>query len=496
MKIVIALMQHETNTFSPLPTPYKAFAGPTGLSAPAIGPQAAAIFKNSGTAFGAFIELAEKAGAEIDTPIAALAMPSGPVFDDAYEQMANRICDAVSKGCDAVMLDLHGAMVTQSLDDGEGELLWRIRQINPTIPIAVSLDFHANITAKMVSNATVMTGYCTYPHIDVKETGMRAGRLLLRTLTGDIRPRLHWGKLPLMSHTLKPTTTEQPMKDIMDMAIAAERDGVVHSASVFGGFPLSDIEHVGFSVVITSDDSQNRSGKLLCRLLEMGWERRQDFVYETEPISHAIAKAKALDDDGPVVIVDEGDNCFSGGGVDNMAVIKEILHQKLENVVTGPIWDPEALTTMTEAGIGATVTLPVGGKTDSPAIGLAGEPLTLTGKVKLVTDGRFEMDGFPIDLGGSAVLDTGRLELVVCGQRWEPGELACIAHTGIDLGRKNYIVLKSRQHFKIGFASIAKHMIIVSGPGVCSSDYRQFPFKHLKRPIYPLDKDTRWSYKT
>ncbi len=158
MKIVVALIQHETNTFSSLPTPYEAFAGTTGLSCPPSGDQAAAAYGKTDMAFGAFLELGETEGAEIVIPTAACAEPSGPVSNEAFERIADRVCEGVADGCDAVMLDLHGAMVTESLDDGEGELLRRIRQIKPRIPIAVALDFHANLTGEMVANSTIITG--------------------------------------------------------------------------------------------------------------------------------------------------------------------------------------------------------------------------------------------------------------------------------------------------------------------------------------------------
>jgi microcystin degradation protein MlrC len=499
MKIIAALFQHETNTFSSLPTPYEAFAGSTGLTVPPSGDEAVEIYGQADMAFAGFLEVGQKADAEIVIPIAAYAEPSGPVSDQAFERVADRICEAVTGGCDAVMLDLHGAMVTESFNDGEGELLRRIRRIAPDTPVAVALDFHANLTSEMVTHATVITGYCTYPHVDMRETGLRAGRILLRTLKGETCPRMLWGSVPVLSHMLKQTPARQPMQDIMDLALAAERSGRVHTASVFGGFPLADIPHVGLSAVITAEKDEGGAEELIRRILETAWERRADFVFNTEPVDRSVARAKALPD-GPVILVDEGDNCGAGGGVDDMTVIAEVLRQGLTNVAAGPIWDPEALAAMAEAGIGAGVTLPVGGKTDSPSIGRKGEPLVLSGTVRNITDGRFRiegpmMTGLEIDLKGSAVLDTGAMELVVSGERCEPFDLTFLSHARVDPRSKNYVVLKSRQHFRAGFEPIARHIIIVSGPGVCSSDYGQFPFRNLPRPIYPLDPDMTWSYK-
>ena len=186
MKLVIAQMKHETNTYSPVPTPLARFA--TGGGVPPEGAAAVAAYRGTGAALAAFIDLAEAAGAEYTVPIAAAAWPSGPVDDAAFEHIASRICNAVAHGCDAVLLDLHGAMVTQSFDDGEGELLRRIRAIAPAVPIAVALDMHTNLYDAMGASATVMAGYQTYPHIDMYETGLRAGRAVLALLAGQATP--------------------------------------------------------------------------------------------------------------------------------------------------------------------------------------------------------------------------------------------------------------------------------------------------------------------
>jgi microcystin degradation protein MlrC len=497
VKFVVAMMEHETNTFSSLPTPFEAFAGPTGLPEPPSGQAAIETWGGADMGFSAFLALAREEGAEIDVPIAAYAEPSGPVADAAFERIAGQICAAVAKGCDAVLLDLHGAMVTESRDDGEGALLARIRQVAPQVPIAVSLDFHTNLTAEMVANATVITGYCTYPHVDMPETARRAGRTLLRALRGEVRPRMVWGALPLLTHMIRQTPAKQPMKDVMDLALAAEGAGGVLNASVFGGFPLADIPHAALSALIVGEEGDAAAEALLQEILALAWERRPDFIFETEPVARTIERAKALTD-GPVILADEGDNCGAGGSMDDMTVIAEILRQGLSDVAAGPIWDPQALAIMREAGVGAEVTVAVGGRTDSPAISLKGRPLTLSGTVRNVTDGRFRiegpmMTGFEVDLGGSAVLDTGPVQVLVSGERAEPFDLTFMTHAGIDPRAKTYVVVKSRQHFRAGFEPIARHILMVSGPGVCGSDYGQFPFRKLTRPIYPLDPETAYS---
>src|SRR3979490_772917 len=199
------MMMHETNTFSPLPTPIDSFSRAGALGGPAAIKEA----EGTNTSLGGFIEVARKAGAEFTVPMAASAPPSGLVTKAAYEQMTTAIVEEIKKGCDAVLLALHGAMVVEHYDDGEGELLARIRKIAPDVPIAVALDFHTQMTDAMIRGATIVTGYRTYPHIDMADTARRAGRTLMRTLAGEVVPKMGWGKRPIMTSSLVPTPSRE-----------------------------------------------------------------------------------------------------------------------------------------------------------------------------------------------------------------------------------------------------------------------------------------------
>ena len=493
MKFVVAMMKHETNSFSPLATPLSSFGRTGGQIGPMYGKQVVDVYEGTNNPIAAFLELAREDGAEVITPIAGEAWPGGPVCDEAHETFVQAICDAVTPGCDALLLDLHGAMVTESFDDGEGELLKRVRAVAPELPIAVALDFHANLSAETVDNATVITGYRTYPHIDMYETGLRASRTLLRALKGEIIPCIQWGSLPMLTHMLCQAPSRQPMKDVMDMAIAAEEKGHVLNASVFGGFPLADHPHVGVSAVVVGDGRVMHKSELKEALLGLAWSRRADFVYSLEPMDVSIARAKTLSD-GPIVLVEHGDNCGAGGNQDVMATIQEIMRQGLTDVAVSPIWDPASVSQMIDTGKGNEITLDLGGKTDMPAINLNGQPLNVTGRIKEITDGRFTvtgpmMTGMRINLGRTVVLDCGGIEIMVSEERMEPFDLGVFRHAGIEPTERKYLVVKSRQHFRAAFEPIAKHIVEVAGPGVCSSDYDLFPFEKLRRPIYPLDSD-------
>ncbi|NUO85806.1 MAG: M81 family metallopeptidase [Cupriavidus sp.] len=494
MRFVIALMRHETNTFSPITTPLSAFnRGST--DGPLYGADAVRACQGTNSAAAAFIDIARRQGDEFVMPLMANAVPSGMVTAEAFESMAATIVEAVRAGCDAVMLDLHGAMVAEGYPDAEGELLARIRAVAPETPIAVSLDFHANFSAALVDNATVIAGYCTYPHVDVYETGVRAARTLMAALRGEAQPVLLWRTLPMLTHMLRQTPRAQPMKDIMERAMTAERDGEVLNASVFGGFPLADIPHTGLAVVIVAEATRIEAGRrLLDELCGMAWERRADFVFPIEPMAQSIARAKTLTQ-GPVVLVDHGDNCGAGGPTDEMTVLGEVLRQGLEGVVAGPFWDPRAVVELIAAGVGQSVTLDVGGKTDMPALDLKGRPLRLTGRVQCITDGNYQVTGpmftgMKLSLGRTVVLDVAGTLVVICEKPQEPFDTGVFTHAGIDLSRRKYILIKSRQHFRAGFEPIASEIVLVAGPGVCSSDYSQFPFRNLRRPIYPLEAHT------
>lgn len=490
MRFVLARVQHETNTFSPVPTPLGAFAAPL-QSEYMSGDAAVHTFTGTNTALAGFINFAQELGAEVELPVAANAAPSGPVEDDAFDHMTEDLCNSVQGGCDAILLDLHGAMVTRSHSDGEAELLRRLRGLAPEIPIAVSLDFHANLSSGLVEHATVIAGYRTYPHVDMYETATRVTRMLEPVLKGAKPPRMVWGKCPMLTHTLRQSPADQPMKQIMDRAIeASERDSII-DVSVFGGFPLADIPHVGLAALVVEKPGYDTATELVENLLEMSWARRAEFVYRVEPVSVSLEQASRLEG-GPIVLVDHGDNVNSGGTQDVMATIAQALDQGLDDMAVGPIWDPAAVQTMIAAGVGESVNLDLGGKTDMPALGLEGKPLALQGTVRNITNGCYEvtcpmLTGVTLDHGPSAVLDIGPAEILVCSKRVEPFDLGVFRHAGIEPTEKHYLLIKSRQNFRAGFEPIAAHTVFLAGPGVASSDYSLFRFANVPRPLYPLD---------
>ena len=488
-RVVAAMMEHETNTFSPVPTPLGRFGSPEVPT----GKDVYRLFKGTGTGLGAFLDIAQSEDMEIVTPIAGHAAPSGPVEAQAYQTMCDAICEAITKGCDVCFLDLHGAMVTQTTVDGEGTLLKRIRQIAPDLPIAVSLDLHANMTEDIVGNCTVLVGYKTYPHIDMYEAGEHAGRIMVRALKGEINPVMAWGNRPILAQTLRMGHEDKPMGPLIETARAQEQAGLL-AASVFGGFPLADFWHAGLSVVTVADGDRTRAESACERLLDDAWEQREEFVFDSEPLSETVAQAKNLTQ-GPIILLDHADNSASGGTQDTVAVLREVIDQGLEDVAMFGICDPQAVEEMVSAGVGNTLTVALGGKVDMPTIGRDGEPLTITGKVRAITDGSFVVTvpmgrGTSTAMGKTAVLDTGAVQIVVISRHTEPYDLGCFRSVGIEPTQKRYLILKSRIHYRAGFRAIAVEEIPCNGVGVTSSDNSLFEFKNVRRPIFPLEPDT------
>ena len=219
MKVGIAMMSHETNTFSPVVTDLKRFSG--GNDTPASGAAALKIYKGTASCLGGYIQVAEANDAEIVMGMAAGAPPSGPVDQEAYEFISSAIIN-LSNDIDALLLDLHGAMVTEEFEDGEGELLSRIRKLRPDLPIAISLDMHANVTKKMVSNCDVLTGYHTYPHIDMDATAIRSAELFFKMLRRETKPTMHWSNVPMLPHVMRQGTDDEPNLSLQKKAIQME----------------------------------------------------------------------------------------------------------------------------------------------------------------------------------------------------------------------------------------------------------------------------------
>jgi microcystin degradation protein MlrC len=303
----------------------------------------------------------------------------------------------------------------------------------------------------------------------------------------------------MLPHVMRQGSDDHPNRDLQARCAAMSAEGAL-AASLFTGFPHADISNAGLSAVVVTDGDRSLAERLRDELLDRAWRDREAFVYRIEPLQQSLTRAKALppptSGEGPIVLLDHYDNCASGGTMDTTIVLGAILREGLDNVAAFAIYDPEAVQQAIAAGIGARLTLSLGGKMKMPAIPGDNPPLTVTGTVKTISNGRFRNKGpmgrgVQTEMGPSVVIDTGKVEIALISRHVEPSDLNCLLSLGIDPMQKRYVMLKSRIHWRAGLGALAKSVVECAGIGVCTSDYSELNFTKVRRPIYPLDLPNR-----
>lgn len=493
-KFIIARFQHETNTFSPIPTPLAAFN-------PLWNKDAFSDQENARTAMGAFIDIAKKSNAEIITPVCAFSNPSATVQASAYQLVCQSILAAIAQGCDAIFLDLHGAMVAEGASDGEGTLLEKIRLIAPNIPIAVALDLHANTTEKMVKHCDVMVSFKTYPHIDMYETGLQAGTLLIDFMEHRIKPYMVYRQLPILSHTLRSNTNEGAMKLVVDAALAMEQIPGVLGTSILAGFSLADFYDAGMSVIVITDQNSPNSELLAEQLVDqlavLITQHAAGFVYESKSTKQALEQAKELaqsEKNSPVLLLDHSDNVMSGGSCDTTDILEAALQFGLSNIAAGPITDPKLVQSLMHLDKNTMVTIELGNKSGWLYCGKTKAPLKLQGQVIAVSDGNIKVvgpifNGSILRMGPSVLFETEQAQIVISSERVEPYDIGVLTQLGIEIQKKSYLLLKSRMYCRPVFVPFCKGLVECDSDqgGPTSSNYDWFKFENIRRPIYPLD---------
>ncbi|PCJ62359.1 MAG: microcystin degradation protein MlrC [Planctomycetota bacterium] len=495
MKIFTSYIDHETNTFSPIETKMDRFS--SGEEFPISGQNALQEFKGTRSILGGFIDAMDNSGHDLIVGINAAAEPSGLVDDDAYQKLSDYLIEHI-KGCDAIMLGLHGAMVTQTYEDGEGFLLERIRKEYPDIPIAISLDMHGNLYQRIIDNCNIISGYQTYPHIDMYDTSKKSGELLIKMLEGKCKPTMTWGNNPMIPHIMRQGSDDSPNKELQELCRKFEKEGAL-AVSVFTGFPHADIHNAGLSVVVVTDNDMKLAEDIKNELLDRAWSEREKFVYKIKPLSESVSEAKdyaeRINDENfrPVLLLDHYDNTASGGTMESTEVLAEIIKQELEDVAFFGFHDPETVQDMIKTGVDNEIEVTLGGKIKIASLEQQTKPIKIKGTIKSITSGRFKITG-PMGkgtwtyMGPSAVLSTDNIDIVIISRHIEPYDLGSFLSMGIDAYTKKFLVLKSRIHYRTCFMPIVSKVFECAGFGVCTSDYSQLTFKNLRRPIYPLDE--------
>ena len=491
--VLSAEFLHETNTFCQLPTTEASFAE-RGL---AWGEQAIAERAGNNTELGGFVEAAQAYGWKLIHVITAHAQPGGPVTRAAFEALTGPIVAAARQHLgqlDGIVLGLHGAMVPDFCDDGEGELLRRLRaQIGMQIPIAITLDPHANVTRAMCDLANIIVSFKTYPHTDMRVAARHAGDILQRTMAGEIRPRTLRVMRPMIEEVNGGRTDIGAMVPRLARASAYEAEPDVFAVSVNGGFPNADIAELGPSILVTAQGDMARHAAFASELADDMWQQRVHRLnqFHTVEQAAAICKAHPQDSAGPIIVADYADNPGGGAYGDSTALLAALLAADVSDACFAPIVDPETVALLQRHRPGDHVRINLGGKTD-PRFG--GEPLDLSATLVSLSDGRFVGSGAMIgglhrSWGPCAVIAVQGIEILVTTIRAQVLDLQQFEAFGIDPRSKRVVGLKSMQHFRAAFEPIAGAVIVCDSGALCTMDYAAMPYTRISRPTFPIDAD-------
>jgi microcystin degradation protein MlrC len=486
--VLTGSISHETNTFSHLRTDLDAFRRGSLL----LGDQVAAGRRGTRGALGATFDAAEKYGWTLRHPVAASANPAGFVTSDAYETLVGLLL-AEAPGIDGALLHLHGAMVSESFEDGEGELLRRLRAIvGPDVPIVVTLDLHGNITELMARSANALIAVRTYPHIDYHERAWQGADLLARAMAGEIRPHTVIARRPMLRGLDGGRTQSGPMRELIDRGEAIEAAGEALVVSVCAGFTAADIHDIGPSVTVTTDGPDPTGAAIAESFMDHAWATRNFVSVRHYSIADAVAHAEAGQNGAaqPLVLADVTDNPGSGHYGDTTDLLRAMVAADLQNAAFYAICDPQAVQDGIALGVGATGPLTLGGRHD-PASG--GGKLTLSGRVVAITDGRFQCFG-PMaggvwrDYGPSLLFRVDGIDIMLITNNSQATDLGQLTSFGVDPTRKATIAVKSNHHFRAAFTPIAREIVTVDGGGLGATILRGGRFKNVRRPIWPLDE--------
>jgi microcystin degradation protein MlrC len=486
-RIAVGGFLHETNTFAPTKATYDDFVHGGGWPAMARGADVLKTMRNINVGLAGFVEQAEANGWELVPTISCGASPSAHVTRDAYERIVKVMVEGIKAAgpLDAVYLDLHGAMVTEHLDDGEGEILSRVRKvIGADLPLVVSLDLHANVTPEMVEHADALIAYRTYPHVDMADTGRAAARHLALLLKTRQKFAKAFRQLPFLIPISWQCTNDQPTRGIYQKLAALESEAV-STLSFAPGFPAADFPHCGPSVFAygrTQADADAAADELA--KLIVGHE--DDFdgrIYTPDDgVRHAMELATRATK--PIVIADTQDNPGAGGDSDTTGMLRALVRNNARKAAIGVICDPQSARAAHAAGVGATVTLALGGKS-----GIAGDaPYKESFVVEQLSDGKFVAPGpyyggRDMDMGPSAALRIGDVRVVVSSHKAQLADQSMYRYVGIEPTAQSILVNKSSVHFRADFEPIAETLLICAAPGAMPADTAALPWTRLRAGI-------------
>ena len=491
-RIAIGGFQHETNTFAPSKADYAAFEAGGGWPGVQYGETIFGAVEGTNIPAAGAIQALRALGHTMVGTAWGAASPSAHVTADAFERIAGELIKNLEKAkpVDGVYLDLHGAMVVETYDDGEGELLRRVREaVGPRVPVVASLDLHANVTRAMVELADGLVAYRTYPHVDMAETGARAARLLHEVLKTGKRPERGFHQLDYLTGIPSQCSFIEPCKSIYEeLGKLEQRHGV--SLSFTPGFPMADFGDCGMAVFGYGSTSA------VDELRGIVADAEKDFAMELHDAPDAVRRAKTRGEAGkPVVMADTQDNPGAGGNGDTTGLLRSLIDQNAQDAVLGMLIDGASAQRAHEAGQGASVVFNLGGKSRIPG----DAPLAGEFTVERLGDGKFTctgpmFKGFRMTLGNMALLRSRAapgVRVVLASRKCQAADQEMFRHVGVEPRKQRIVALKSSVHFRADFEPIAKEVLVVKSPGPALADPAEFKWTKLRkgvrlRPLGPV----------
>jgi len=494
-RVLTAQFMHETNTFATVKTDIATFERMICCRGE---DEVISHLKDTNTETAGYIDAAGAHGWELVHTVAAAANPLGHVTDEAFEHFTGLMLTALENDgpFDGIALALHGAMMTESFEDAETELVRRMRSIaGPDIPICCTFDLHANVGPAFAEMVQIVCSYLTYPHIDQRERARRAGDLLHQAMAGTIKPRLAYARRPMIQGADGGRTDVEPMIGLRARTVEAMAgDPRLLDISINAGFSQSDIEDIGPTVIVTHDEGAEDAAQAIAEsLMDDIWETRDVVNNRYFSVGEAAEVARSFNHrDKPLVIADYADNPGAGAYGDATNLLAAMLDAGVDNACFGALYDPAAAADLTTAGVGVRMTTHLGGKTD-PAFG--GPPLLLTGDIVAVSDGVTTFDGPMMagvtkSFGPTAVFRVDGVEILVVSNLMQITDLQQFLAHGIDPRKKKTVALKSMQHFRAAYEPMAEKVIVCDSGALATPDVTRFTYHNVRRPLHPLDPDS------
>lgn len=488
-RIVLVGFYHETNTFSAKSTDFGLFERYQFVT----GADLVARYRGTGTELGGAIGEIERVGDSAVGVLFASAIPSGIITRECFDSILTRI-DAGLKEAgpfDGVVVVLHGAAAAVGIPDADGAVLDAVRAVVGATPLVATIDFHANVSARMIAQADVIVGYDTYPHVDMAQRGAEAVGLLASLIGGR---HLHKAqrKLPLLTVPQVQSTDDEPMSSVMRYVRQVEgRDGIA-SATVAMGFPYADSPDLGASVLVYGDEEA--AERAADDLADAIWQVRDAFAPAlVDP--EGIASLVGSDAVTPVILVDPADNVGGGSAGDGTVILEKLVQAGADGAVI-VMCDPAAAVAAAELGVGAAFSGPIGGGTDRAH----GAPVVINGRISYVADTSFVhsgtyMTGVRTQMGLTAIVDVGGLRVVLTSLRTMPFDIEQLRCLGIEPAGCRVIVVKSAIAWRAAYGAVARSVFTIDTPGICPSNLSRLSYRNRPRPVVPLDWDAQTSWR-